>query len=123
MDTVLVAALDKIRQITPDIFTGSNNWVIAGKKSTTGKPLFSNDMHLGLDIPGIWTRMHLMIPGKLNVTGVLLPGEPFIVAGHNEHIAWGMTNVMLDGTDFYVETIHPDNPAQYKFEGNGTTWK
>ena len=117
IDTVLVAALDKIGQLTPDIFTGSNNWVVAGKKSTTGKPIFSNDMHLGLDIPGIWTRMHLMIPGKLNVTGVVLPGEPYVVAGHNERIAWGMTNVMLDGADFYVETINPDNKAQYKFNG------
>jgi len=116
-DTVLVASLNKIREITPDIFTGSNNWVVAGKKSSTGKPLFSNDMHLGLDIPGIWLRMHLMIPGKLNVTGVLLPGEPYVVAGHNERVAWGMTNVMLDGADFYVETINPDNKAQYKFNG------
>jgi penicillin amidase len=120
MDTTLVAAIENIRNLTPDIFNGSNNWVVAGKKSTTGKPIFSNDMHLGLDIPGIWTRMHFIIPGKLNVTGVVLPGEPFIVAGHNENIAWGMTNVMLDGADFYVETINPDNPSQYKFNGK---WK
>jgi penicillin amidase len=119
-DTTLVASLDKINQITPDIFTGSNNWVVAGKKSTTGKPIFSNDMHLGLNIPGIWSRMHQNVEGKLNVTGVVLPGEPFIVAGHNDHIAWGMTNVMLDGSDFYIVTINPDNKAQYLFNG---TWK
>ena len=116
-DTVLVAALNKIGLLAPDIFNASNNWVVSGKKSTTGKPIFSNDMHLHLDIPGIWTRMHLMIPGKLNVTGVVLPGEPFVVAGHNEHIAWGMTNVMLDGADFYIETINPKNKTQYKFNG------
>ncbi len=120
IDSVLVASLEKINQLTPDIFNGSNNWVVAGKKSTTGKPIFSNDMHLGLDIPGIWTRMHFIIPDKLNVTGVVLPGEPFIVAGHNEHIAWGMTNVMLDGADFYIETINPDNKNQYKLNGQ---WK
>ena len=119
-DTVLVAAIEKIGHLTPDIFNGSNNWVVSGKKSTTGKPVFSNDMHLGLDIPGIWTRMHFIIPGKLNVTGVVLPGEPFVVAGHNENIAWGMTNVMLDGADFYAETINPDMPSQYKFNGK---WK
>ncbi len=119
-DTALVAALNQINAFTPDIFNGSNNWVVSGKKSTTGKPLFSNDMHLGLDIPGIWTRMHFIIPNKLNVTGVVLPGEPFVVAGHNERIAWGMTNVMLDGADFYVETLNPDNKAQYKFNGK---WK
>ncbi len=120
IDTTLVASLVSINQITPDIFTGSNNWAVAGKKSTTGKPIFSNDMHLGLNIPGIWSRMHQNVEGKLNVTGVVLPGEPFIVAGHNDHIAWGMTNVMLDGSDFYTETINPDNKAQYQFNGN---WK
>jgi len=119
-DTALTAAIDQISGLTPDIFSASNNWVVAGKKSITGKPLFSNDMHLGLDIPGIWTRMHLVIPGKLNVTGVILPGEPFVVAGHNENIAWGMTNVMLDGADFYMETINPDNKSQYKLNGE---WK
>ncbi len=116
-DTVLVAALNRIGSLAPDIFNGSNNWAVSGKKSTTGKPIFSNDMHLGLDIPGIWTRMQLTIPGKLNVTGVILPGEPFVVAGHNTHIAWGMTNVMLDGADFYIETLNPKNQAQYKFNG------
>ena len=116
-DTVLVAALNNVGMLAPDIFNGSNNWVVSGQKSTTGKPIFSNDMHLQLDIPGIWTRMHLMIPGKLNVTGVVLPGEPFVVAGHNDHIAWGMTNVMLDGADFYVETINPKNKTQYKLNG------
>ena len=119
-DSLLVASLEQIGQLVPDIFNGSNNWVVSGKKSTTGKPIFSNDMHLGLNIPGIWTRMHFIIPGELNVTGVVLPGEPFIVAGHNEYIAWGMTNVMLDGADFYVETLHPENKKQYKFNGE---WK
>ena len=119
-DTSLVASLDRINQISPDIFTGSNNWAVTGKKSTTGKPIFSNDMHLGLDIPGIWSRMHQNIKGKLNVTGVVLPGEPFVIAGHNNDIAWGMTNVMLDGTDFYIETINPENETQYQLNGE---WK
>jgi len=122
-DSVLEVALNNIGLLAPDIFNGSNNWVVSGKKSTTGKPIFSNDMHLGLDIPGIWTRMHLMIPGKLNVTGVVLPGEPFVVAGHNDRIAWGMTNVMLDGADFYVETLNPDNESQYKFNGQWRNMK
>jgi len=116
-DSVLEVALNNIGSLAPDIFNGSNNWAVAGKKSKTGKPIFSNDMHLGLDIPGIWTRMHFIIPGKLNVTGVVLPGEPFVVAGHNERIAWGMTNVMLDGADFYMETLNPENKSQYKFNG------
>ncbi len=102
------------------VFSGSNNWAVAGKKSTTGKPIFANDMHLGLFAPGIWYQMHQVVEGKINVTGVALPGQPFIVAGHNQRIAWGMTNVMVDDMDFYLETLNPENPDQYKFNGQ---WK
>ena len=98
-------AMAFIRRLNPPAFEASNNWVIGPRKSATGKPLFSNDMHLHLGLPGIWWRAHLNVPGKMNVTGVLIPGEPFVVAGHNENIAWGMTNVMLDGADFYLEKI------------------
>ncbi len=63
----------------------------------------SNDMHLGFGSPGIWMQMHQVIPGKLNVTGVVVPGEPFVVAGHNENIAWGMTNLMVDDIDLFSE--------------------
>ena len=118
-DSTLVAVLDQLGQITPDIFNGSNNWVVGGQKSTTGKPIFSNDMHLMLNVPGIWSRMHQNIKGKLNVTGVTLPGSPYIVAGHNDYIAWGMTNVMLDGADFYFEKINQDT-TQYFLNGQ---WK
>jgi penicillin G amidase len=100
--------------------SASNNWVVSGKKSATGKPLFSNDMHLTITSPGIWMQMHQVVPGELNVTGVLFAGEPFIVAGHNEKIAWGMTNMFVDAIDLYREKINPDNPNQYFFNGN---WK
>ncbi|MDP2337438.1 MAG: penicillin acylase family protein, partial [Bacteroidota bacterium] len=103
-----------------DAFQGSNNWAVSGKKSTTGKPLLANDMHLGLNIPGIWYQMHQVIPGKLNVTGVVLPGQPMVIAGHNDSIAWGFTNVMTDDADFYQETINPQNPDQYLLNG---AWK
>lgn len=98
-------------------FQGSNNWVVSGEKSVTGKPIFANDMHLGLNAPGLWYQMHQTIEGKLNVTGVVLPGQPFVIAGHNDKIAWGMTNVMVDDMDFYLEKINPDNPDQYEFMG------
>lgn len=103
-----------------DVFRGSNNWAVSGKKSVTGKPLLANDMHLGLNIPGIWYQMHECIPGKLNVTGVVLPGQPMVIAGHNDSIAWGFTNVMTDDADFYQETINPNNPDQYRLNGE---WK
>jgi penicillin amidase len=67
--------------------------------------------------PGIWYQMHQVVDGKINVTGVALPGQPFIISGHNEQIAWGMTNVMVDDMDFYLEKINPANPDEYEFNG------
>ncbi len=115
----LLNEFDKVKEIIPEIFNGSNNWVVAGKKSATGKPIFANDMHLGFNIPGIWSQIHQKIEGKLDVTGVILPGAPFVIAGHNARIAWGMTNVGTDSIDFYIETVNKDT-TQYKFNGQ---WK
>lgn len=112
-----LSSLDKLKALGINSFSGSNNWAVSGAKSTTGKPLFSNDMHLGLSSPGIWMQMHQVIAGKLNVTGVVIPGEPFVVAGHNEKIAWGLTNLMVDDIDLFAETINPDNENQYLFNG------
>jgi len=114
---LLIASLDKLKALGIHSFSGSNNWAVSGERTTTGKPLFSNDMHLGLSSPGIWIQMHQVVPGKLNVTGVAVPGEPFIIAGHNEKIAWGMTNLMVDDIDLFAEKINPANENQYFFDG------
>ncbi len=95
---------------------GSNNWVVAGAKTATGKPLLANDPHLGIRMPALWYEVHLQSPG-LNVSGASLPGAPGVVIGHNERIAWGMTNLGADVQDLYVERINPDNPRQYLFGG------
>jgi len=116
-DSTLLSGQDAMNGIVPQILNGSNSWVVSGKKSTTGKPLFANDMHLTLNTPGIWYQIHQTTEEGLDVSGLLLPGQPFIIAGHNKDIAWGMTNVMLDDIDYYAETINPDNPNQYKFNG------
>ncbi len=113
----LASACKLIEQMGLTIFHGSNNWAVAGEKSVTGKPFFANDMHLALNNPGIWYQMHHVVEGEFNVTGVVAPGQPFIVAGHNDHIAWGFTNVMLDDMDFYLERINPDNRDEYEFNG------
>lgn len=113
----LVSSMEQFDVLGFNSFTSSNNWVVSGNRSVTGKPLFENDMHLTLSAPGIWMQMHQVIPGKLNVTGVLIPGEPFIVAGHNEKIAWGMTNMRVDNIDLYAEKINPENKNQYLFNG------
>ncbi|MFO7657920.1 MAG: penicillin acylase family protein [Bacteroidales bacterium] len=103
-----------------DIFDGSNNWAVSGEKSTTGKPIMANDMHLGFNIPGIWYQMHQNVKGKLNVTGLVLPGQPLVICGHNENIAWGMTNTYVDNLDFYLEKINPEDSNQYLYMGE---WK
>lgn len=102
------------------VLQASNNWAVSGSKSLTGKPLLANDMHLDLNAPGIWYQMHQVVEGKLNVTGVVLPGQPLVICGHNENVAWGMTNVMLDDMDFYVETLKSDDSASYLLNGE---WK
>lgn len=106
-----------LQNLGADVFEGSNNWVVAGSRSTTGKPILANDMHLSLNVPGIWYQMHQVIPGKLNVSGVVLPGAPFVICGHNDSIAWGMTNVSVDNIEFYEEQVNPDDSGQYLYEG------
>ncbi len=113
----LVRSAEKLDKLGADIFDGSNNWAVSGNKSTTGKPLLANDMHLGLNAPGIWIQMHQVIEGRLNVTGVVLPGQPLVVCGHNDSIAWGMTNVYVDNLDFYEEKINPSDSDQYEYKG------
>jgi len=118
--TNMLKSLDKVEAAGITAFSGSNNWAVAGRKTWTGKPVLSNDMHLALASPGIWIQMHQVIPGKLNVTGVVVPGEPFVVCGHNERVAWGMTNLMVDDIDLYLEKINPADSNQYYFNG---AWK
>jgi penicillin amidase len=114
----LLAAADRVQDLGLEVFSGSNNWVVSGDNNTTGKPIVCNDMHLGLDnAPGIWYQMHQHVPGRLHVSGVVLPGAPYIVCGHNDSIAWGMTNVMLDDMDFYLETLNPADTNQYLLNG------
>jgi len=87
------------------IVPGSNNWVVSGAHTATGKPLLSNDMHLGHHIPNTWYEAHLTA-GEFDVAGVTLPGTPFVIVGHNRRIAWGFTNLGPDVEDIFVETFN-----------------
>lgn len=89
----------------------SNNWVISGKRTADGRAMLANDPHLVPSAPGIWYLSHLSAPGT-RVAGVTFPGVPGIVLGHNEHIAWGATNVGPDVQDLYAETF--DDKGRYK---------
>jgi len=117
---LMISSMDKLKPLGVIGFSGSNNWAVSGKRTETGKPILSNDMHLSFGAPGIWFQLHQVIPGKLNVTGVAVPGQPFIVCGHNEKIAWGMTNLMVDDLDLFSEKINPEKENQYYFNGE---WK
>ncbi|HXG42172.1 MAG TPA: penicillin acylase family protein [Dehalococcoidia bacterium] len=94
----------------------SNNWVVDGAKSVTGRPLLANDPHLPLGIPCIWYEAHLEAPG-LRAAGVCLPGVPAIIIGHNQRIAWGVTAAMVDQDDLYIERLDPSDPSRYLFQG------
>jgi penicillin G amidase len=95
---------------------GSNNWVVSGAHTATGKPLLANDTHLELSIPPIWYEIHLTAPGW-NVKGFTLPGAPLVVIGHNDRIAWGFTNNGADVQDLYTETFNPTASDQYRVNG------
>lgn len=96
---------------------GSNNWVVAPEKSATGRPILANDPHLRFGVPAIWYEMSLHAPGY-TVAGATLPGIIGVVIGHNEHIAWGLTNLQADVQDLYVERINPENPTEYEVNGS-----
>ena len=98
---------------------GSNNWVVNGSRSASGKPLLANDPHLGLSAPAIWYFAHLKAPAVagqkgMDVIGATLPGTPFVVLGHTREAAWGFTNTGPDVQDLYLEQIHPDQPGRYR---------
>jgi penicillin amidase len=90
---------------------GSNNWVISGEHTTTGKPLLSNDMHLPHELPSVWYESHLTAPG-FDVAGVTLAGAPFIIVGHNQRVGWGFTNLDPATYDLYIENVNDKDEYQ-----------
>jgi len=91
---------------------GSNDWVVSGAHTVSGKPLLSNDMHLRHQMPNLWYEAHLRCGnascGNFDVAGVTLPGLPYVIVGHNQRIAWGFTNLGPTVEDVYVETFNSD---------------
>lgn len=92
---------------------GSNNWVVAGSRTTTGKPLLANDPHLKLSAPALWYFARLKAPG-LDVAGATMPGLPLVVLGQNADLAWGFTNTGPDVQDLYLEAPDPGDPGRYR---------
>lgn len=106
------AAFEALEEQEADTFRpGSNNWVVSGQHTITGKPLLSNDMHLEHQMPNLWFAAHLR-SGTFDVAGVTLPGVPFVIVGHNQRIGWGFTNVGPTVEDDYIEDFNAQ--GQYK---------
>lgn len=121
---------------------GSNEWAVSGSLTASGKPIVSNDPHLSLALPPIFSEVHIIVPGVLNATGVSVPGTPGVIQGCNERICWGTTTNPLDVTDVFQEKfrlntyglptaiVHDgvDEPVEWVFQsfyvnavGDGTT--
>jgi len=101
---------------------GSNSWVLAGSRTDTGMPILANDPHLSIQMPSIWYQVDMHCRPKseacpLEMGGFSFAGVPGVIIGHNDHIAWGFTNVGPDVMDLYVEKVNPENPDQYEVEG------
>jgi len=101
---------------------GSNNWVIAGSRTETGMPLLANDPHLSIQMPSIWYEigLHCEPVGPdcpYNVVGASFASTPGVIIGHNDRIAWGVTNLGPDVQDLFIERVNPENPHQYEYQG------
>jgi penicillin G amidase len=114
-EVTATTALDRIG-FHAEALAASNNWVVSGKHTVSGKPLLANDPHLRPTAPSIWHLIHLSAPG-VKVAGVTSPGLPGIVIGHNDRIGWGFTNVGPDVQDLYIEKFDPNNPKRYQTPG------
>lgn len=100
----------------PTGVTASNNWVLSGKNTTTGKVLLANDPHLGLTAPSIWYLVHLSWEEEgrpVNVIGASMPSIPLVMLGRNDRVAWGFTTSVLDSQDLYLERENPENSDEY----------
>jgi len=110
---------DRLGRVVEEVIgTGaSNNWVVSGARTRSGKPLLANDPHLRLEAPAVWYLAHLALelPGgsTANAAGASLSGVPLIVLGRGDNVAWGFTNTGPDVEDIFIEKVNPDNPRQY----------
>ncbi|WP_448631405.1 penicillin acylase family protein [Cellulomonas soli] len=106
---------------------GSNSWVVAGEHTASGKPLLANDPHLSISAPGIWAQVGLRCATvgtacPFDVTGFSFAGMPGVVIGHNGHLAWGLTNLGADVTDFFVERVDGE-PGRRPAAGTARTYR
>ncbi len=115
------------RQPCDACVAGSNGWAVSGSRTASGKPMLSNDMHLSLAAPGMWYEADLQAdnPAPLaafHAAGVTLPGTPFVIVGHNAHVAWGFTNLGADVQDLYIEHTR-GTPSGAEYQDASGLWR
>ncbi|MBI1244159.1 MAG: penicillin acylase family protein [Alphaproteobacteria bacterium] len=116
-DRQLAQLAQSLLAALPEAGSGaSNEWVVAGSRTLSGKPILANDPHLNLGAPGIWYLARLEAPGAL-YAGATAPGAPALVLGHNGHVAWGFTTTGAESSDVYIERVDPLDPARYLAPG------
>ena len=101
---------------------GSNSFAVSGSRTVSGKPLLANDPHMSVNAPALWYEIGMHCVEKspaciYNFRGFSLPGVPGVLIGHNDRIAWGLTNASFDAEDVFVERLNPENPNQYQVNG------
>jgi penicillin amidase len=103
----------------PDKGNGSNNWVVAGTKTKSGRPILCNDPHLGLNLPSLWYEVQITTPTH-STYGASFPGSPSVIIGFNDSIAWGVTNAGRDVIDYYDVQFKDTTMLEYMFNGQWT---
>ncbi len=112
--TTMMASVDEILNNSPmPPFIGSNSWIVAAEKTSTGSVIFANDPHIGFSQPSVWFEAHVVTP-DYEMYGYHLAGVPFPFLGHNREYAYGLTMFENDDIDFYKEKDHPTDPNKYK---------
>lgn len=114
-DSLIVAIDQALAELPVPLWQGSNGWVIAGDRTTSGFPILANDTHIGFSQPAVWYEAHMEYPG-FSFYGHHLAGIPFGLLGNNRFSGWGLTMFENDDTDFFIETVNPENSNQVKFK-------
>ena len=100
---------------------GSNNWVVSGQRSRSGKPMVASDPHIAFEAVSCWYQAHLC-GGSFNTAGMAYVGMPAIMFGRNERVAWGITNNICSLRDLYQERTDVDHPKSFLYDGQWEPW-
>jgi penicillin amidase len=114
-DSLIALLNETLNEIPVSLWNGSNGWVVSGDRTASGFPVLENDTHMGFAQPAVWYEAHMEYPDQ-RFYGHHLAGIPFGLLGTNQFAAWGLTMFENDDSDFFQETVNPQNPNQVKFK-------